>query len=157
MTKFGGWQNVAMGMNKLPGELTGAAMWGQQKTAELYVKIVKGHIDAQDLSWEPLDPSTNSGDPRILVDTEAFRLAIKAWRSGYKYNAGVPKDAVDHRGRSIADYAAKNEFGWGIIARPLFAPSYVDMGGAAGIKAMMSGAIYAKVARLKANGITVTI
>ena len=154
--KFGKWQQATIGLKTLGPELRASAMWGQRKAAEKYIKIVKGHIDNQDLGWVQLDGDTNSGDPRILVDTEAYRSAIKAWRSGYKYHAGVPKGAVNWRGVSIVDYATLHEHGWGDMPkRPLWEPSYVEMGGKAGIKAIMTAAIYAKMSKLGIQGFTV--
>ena len=156
--KFGNWEAAARGLAVLGPELASAAMWGQQKAAEKYIKIVKGHIDNQDLGWVPLSENTNSGDTRILVDTEAYRSAIKAWRTGYVYYAGVKSSATNHRGTSIVDYATMHEHGWGHVPkRALWEPSYHEMGGAAGMTAIITAAIYNKLQRLRAAGFTVTM
>jgi len=118
--KLGPWAWANMSLKMLGPELYASALWGQRKAAERYIKIVKGHIDNQDLGWVPLDRATNSGDDRILVDTEAYRNSIKAYRKGGVYHAGVKRGATNSRGISINDYATAHEHGWGVPRRPLW-------------------------------------
>jgi len=155
ITLTGNWTGAKMGLAALPAALQSSSIYGQRKAAEKLVKIVKGHINNQDLSWLPLAPGTNSGDPRILVDTEAYYNAIKAWRSNFTYYAGVPVSAMNHRGISISEIATRHEYGFGVPERPLWRPSVDEMGGAKGMARIVSMAIYRKIQFLRGSGFTI--
>lgn len=154
---IGQWAGVADALDMLPAEIQSSAVWGQRKVAERLIRIVKGHINDQDLGWEPLDPKTNSGDPRILVDYEDYYSAIKAWKDLGTYYAGVPRTAKNRRGISIAFYAQLHEYGTSRMpARPLWEPSFQEMGGNAGVNAIVATAIYNKIKKLRSKGFTTT-
>lgn len=153
---IGDWAGVTAALYALPKVLRSSADWGNRKAAEKLVKIAKAHIDNQDLGWPGLSSSTNSGDPRILVDSEDMRNSIKAWRQNYKYYAGIPMTAYNSRGIRIADYAIMHEFGFGNMPqRALWGPSLKDLGGREGIKKIVSDAIYNKIKLLRAKGFEV--
>jgi hypothetical protein len=153
---IGDWTGVQAGLTALPQILKSSADWGNRKAAEKLVKIAKAHIDNQDLGWPALSSSSNSGDPRILVDTEDMRNSIKAWRQNYKYYAGIPMNAHNSRGIRIADIAIMHEFGYGNMPqRSLWGPSIQDLGGRKGIQKIVSDAIYNKIKFLRTKGIQV--
>lgn len=154
----GNWLGVSIALERLPTEVISSAVWGQRKVAEGLVKRVKKHINNQDLGWVARAASTISNDPRILVDQEAYYSAIKAWKVGNSYFAGVPANASNARGIKIADYAIVHELGWeNIPARPLWGPSFKEMGGKRGVKKEMIKPIFQKAAKLKALGFNVTL
>lgn len=154
----GDWPGVSLALNTLPLSIRSSAIWGQRKAMEKVVKIVKGHINAQDLNWAPRSEKRVFGDPRTLVDTEAYYASIKAWKDGDSYIAGVPSNATNVKGDRIADYALMNELGGGNLpARPLWGPSIEEMGGVPGIRSIVTIAIFTKLARLKAAGLDIQI
>lgn len=156
--KEGNWVGVKLALQNLPLQVRSSAVWGQQKVATKLVKIVKKHINSQDLGWVPRSAKSRSNDPRILVDSEAYYGSIKAWRTGDTYNAGVPANAFNARGMRIADYAAMNEYGAdNLPARPLWAPSFKELGGKKGVSSIVTAAIFEKVRRLRAVGLDVKI
>lgn len=152
-TPVGDWTGVVIGLRALPGLVKSGGVWGQRKAAEKLVKIVKGHIDNQDLGWIP---SMGGGDPRTLVDTELYRNSIKAWKSGDSYYAGVPTNLYYPNGNQVSTVAAEHEFGLGKnIERPLWRPSVDELGGAEGVKKIIGKAIFNRIAILASRGITV--
>lgn len=157
--KFTGrWIGVENALNNLPRELQSASLWGQQKAAEKLVKIAKAHINDQDLGWPPIDKATNSGDPRILVDTEQYYSSIKAWRKNNIYNAGVPTSVYNKRGVRISDIAMAHEHGLGRVPkRALWVPSIEEMGGSSGVADIVSTAIVNKLLKLRSLGFDVTL
>lgn len=153
---FGDWRRVQMALNNLPRIVMSSATWGQREVAEKLVKIVKGHINNQDLGWSARVDTTNSNDPRILVDYGDYYGAIKAYSDKGIYYAGVKRDAFNREGTRIADYAVVHEYGWGSIPkRPLWAPSFKEMGGSRGIKEIITRAIQTKIKKLRAEGFDV--
>lgn len=153
---FGDWRRVQIALTNLPRMVMTSAAWGQRNVAEKLVKIVKGHINNQDLGWSPRVSTTNSNDPRILVDYGDYYGAIKAYSDKGIYYAGVKRDAFNRSGTRIADYAVVHEYGWeSIPRRPLWGPSFKELGGSKGIKETVTQAIYAKIKSLRAQGLDV--
>jgi hypothetical protein len=154
----GDWYGVGVALNQLPSLVRSSAVWGQRKAMELLVKTVKKHINNQDLNWEPRSARTNSNDPRILVDDGYYYGAIKVWKQGDTYIGGVKSNAVDNKGNRISDYAIMNEVGWEKLpARPLWAPSFEEMGGFKGFKSIVTKSIFNKVRILRSKGFEVDI
>lgn len=154
----GNWLGVKLALAQLPSSVNSSAIWGQRKVAEGLVKRVKQHLNRQDLGWVPKSSKTNSGDSRVLIDTETYYNNIKAWKQGNTYNAGVKKSAYNAHGISVAYYANLHETGTDRLpARPLWAPSFKEMGGHKGVKKIVTQAIYDKVKKLRAVGFEVTI
>lgn len=154
----GNWLGVDVAFKSLPEAVRSSATWGQRKAAELLVKKVKNHINRQDLGWAPRSVKTHSGDPRTLVDEEAYYSAIRAWKTGNSYNAGVSANAYSARGISIAYYALLQELGTGDIPRrPLWEPSFREIGGNKGIKKIVVTSIYDKIKKLRAAGLEITL
>jgi len=154
----GNWPGVLVALRGLPVSLQAAAVWGQRKVAEGLVKKVKDHLKNQDLNWPERSEQYNAGDPRILIDTEAYFRAIQAFKQGTTYYAGVKDNKYNAKGDRIVDYALMNELGGGNLPpRPLWGPSINEMGGAKGVKAIVVAAIFAKVSRLRALGFNVSV
>jgi hypothetical protein len=154
-TTFGDWAGAVIGLNALPSMIRSSGSYGQRKAAEKLVKIVKGHLNNQDLGWVKLNSKTESGDPRILVDTELYYRSIKAWKQGQNYYAGVPSTARYPKGNRVSHVATIHEFGYGVPERPLWRPSIEEMGGAEGIRRIIGTVIFNKVALLRSKGFTV--
>lgn len=130
----GDWKKTQRILAKLPIDLKVVSLQGQRKAAEKIARIAKAHINNQDLGWAPRADNTKSLDDRILVDSETYLRSIKAWRAGNTYYVGVPKGTYNYRGIDVADYAVYHEYGFGKnIARPLWGPSFRDVGGKKGV------------------------
>jgi len=106
--------------------------------AELFLKKIRDHIDAQDLPWKPLSPSYLEYKNRFGLSTKIWMSTGELYRSleifkdkNNKYYVGAPVDTV-HSDTDILindiikfmEYGTKN-----IPARPLFTPvrSYMSM------------------------------
>lgn len=153
---FGRWDLISDGFSGLDARVKSSAVWGQRKGAELIVKVAKAHINNQDLGWVPRSSTTESGDGRILVDTEAYYGAIKAWKEGSTYHAGVPTSATNGKGTPIYIYAIAHEYGLGRVpARPLWRPTLKEVGGKKGVKGIVKTAIAKKVLELRNKGFDV--
>lgn len=144
---IGDWAGVQTFLDNLPRYLDSSAKWGQRKAAERLVKIVKGHMDAQDLGWEA--STTASGDPRTLFDSGLYRQSIKTWQVSGTRLIGVKKDIYNRQGLPVWQYAALHE--WksfnGGPYRALWTPSVQEMGGPAGFKKIIETAIQNKIRR----------
>ncbi len=153
---IGDWKITSRALRNLPQMVQSAGTWGQRKAAEKLVSIVKGHINNQDLGWAPRSVLSNSGDSRILVDDGDYYASIKAWKSGGNYFAGVPKNSVNEKGIPIIEYALTHEHGFkGIPARPLWGPSFDEIGGKKGIQGIIKLAISNKLQALRSKGFEV--
>ena len=99
----GNWHGAKRALATLPYKIRLAAKQGERRAARELVRIVKGHINNQDLGWAPRAENTDSRDPRILVDTKAYYRAIKVWESNGVFFAGVNRSEFDTKGRRISD------------------------------------------------------
>lgn len=144
---IGDWAGVKRKLNRLPYALKAASLWGQRKAGEKLVKIVKGHIDKQDLGWTPLKDPGRSNDPRVLVDQGTYRDNIKTWQKNYTRYVGVKKGVVNTRGEQVWLIASLHEFKSynGGPYRALWEPSIEEMGGAKGVANIISKAIENKI------------
>jgi hypothetical protein len=147
---FGDWAGVTAELNRLPATLKSSALYGQRKAAEKLLKIVKGHIDNQDLNWAPLIRPDLSNDPRILVDNETYRNNIKTWQVGGQRFVGVKRDVINTRGQFVWMVAALHEFKSynGGPFRGLWTPSVEEMGGAAGVRDIIGKVIFNKISKV---------
>jgi len=152
----GNWSVPGDALRNLPKTLKSAGREAQKKTAEKIVKIAKRHIDKQDLGWKPRSERTNSADSRVLVDTEAYYRSIKAWKQGDSYLAGVPLGATNSKGVPIIIYALAHEYGYKVPRRPLWGPTYKEIGGRKGVKDIIKLAVAKKLLSLKRKGFKIT-
>lgn len=148
-TTIGDWAGVQRQFQELPQKLKASSMWGQRKAAEKLVKILKGHIDNQDLGWTPLAFPERSGDPRVLVDYQTYRNNIKTWQKGGERYIGVKKDVVSKNGNRTWQIAAVHEYKSynGGPYRALWGPSVKELGGAMGVRDIIQNAIMLKALR----------
>lgn len=154
----GNWEVAGRVLKKLPNILKSSGIYGQRKAAEMIVKIAKNHINNQDLGWAPRAQRSSVADSRILVHSEDYYGAIKAWKRGDEYYAGVSKDAVNSKGTSITEYALAHEYGFGNMPqRPLWEPSFKDIGGKKGVERIVKMAIKNKISKLQVDGFEVYI
>lgn len=156
---YGYWNQSRVMLEALPAMIYSSAIWGMRKAAEQLVKIVKGHIDRQDLGWPPLAASTSSGDPRVLVDTELYRNSIQAFKRGNTYYAGIPENITyPTTGVLVSDVAMMHEEGYGSLPRrPLWKPSIQELGGEWGYGSIVAASIYDKLLSLRAAGMEVKL
>lgn len=130
---FGDWDGVLLRLNHLPREIKEAARYGQRKSAEKIVKIVKDAIERNDHAV-PMPPKNyNSKDSRPLVDSTTYVNAIKAWSKDRTYYAGVPLGTLSKNGRielsylaGILEHGNRNR---NIQPRPHWAPAFTKFGG----------------------------
>lgn len=153
---FGDWRKIQRALDSLPKAVKQSASWGQRKAAEKLIKIVKDHINHQDLGWSDRADSTNSNDPRILVDSGDYYAAIKAYSDRGTYYVGVKRNAFNSEGTRISDYAVVHEYGWGDIpARPLWRPSFEEINGSSGVRDIIMKSIHDRVKKLRNEGLEV--
>jgi hypothetical protein len=148
--KVGDWGKAEYKLSALPLALRTSALWAQRKIAEKLVKIVKGHIDAQDLGWDPKANPDLSNDPRVLVDQGLYRNNISTWQEGYQRYIGVKKHITNTQGVPVYRYAALHEFLSynGGPYRALWGPSIEELGGTSGMSSEMSRVINNKMRSL---------
>lgn len=149
----GNWEVAGRILRQLPTTIKSAGVYGQRRAAERLVKIVRDHINNQDLGWAPRSSKSVEGDSRVLVSSGDYYGSIRAWKNGDSYFAGVPKNSYNSKGIAIIEYALAHEYGFGSMPeRPLWEPSYRDIGGKAGVQAIIKLAIKNKLDRLKTQG-----
>ena len=154
----GNWAGVEAALEALPSELKSSAMWGQRKSAEDFVKIVKGHIQNDDLNLTP--KSYNSNDSRPLVNNQLYLNSIKAWRKNGVYYAGVPMGIYEPSGIQVSILASILEHGNRrgramIPPRPVWSMSYRELGGKRQVKQNIVNAIHNKMKKLEMVGFIV--
>lgn len=152
--KVGGWKKADILMDNLNPALIASQMWGERKVAEMLLRIVKGHLKNQDLGWQALSRDTlfkKRGDGRVLVWTESYLNSIKTWQQKGVRFVGVNKDATHpETGNPIWQIAQIHEYKSynGGPYRALWGPSYEEIGGNAGVRAIITRVIYNKMRKL---------
>jgi sulfur relay (sulfurtransferase) DsrC/TusE family protein len=134
----GDWQGATNELGTLDSKMRKAIQAAQRSQGQKLMRIVRNHILNQDLNWPDLAYPEKSGDPRILIDTEAYLNAITEWQENLIHYIGVKQDATNGRGEKISFYAYLLEYGWisrggnSVPPRPLWQPSINEMGGPEG-------------------------
>lgn len=138
---LGNWAGALSFFNNLPGTVKKASLDSQKDVAEKLQKIVKGHIKANDLDFEPLATSTvkRKGHSIIFIDNYDYLRAITIWKDGNTYHCGIKKSSRNSKGESIYKIANILEYGAStakgeIPARPLWKLSVKELGGREGIR-----------------------
>lgn len=134
-SKIGPWEAAGEFVRSLPQHLRRSAMTAQEKAARRYLRIIKTHLELQDLPWAPHSSKYSNRTGKILVDSGHMKKAIRYWQYKYVVYIGI-KRGIKHRenGQELADIASFHEYGTSKMpARPLFAPSLEEMGGASGV------------------------
>ena len=133
---IGDWDSVQNNLNLLPHELKVSGMQGQRKVAETFAKNVKKNIETERFNLVP--KKYNSSDGRALINDENYIRNIKAWRANYIYYAGVKAGIQEPKSKiEIAHLAAIHEHGnpgRNLPARPVWGPTYNELGGRRGAK-----------------------
>ena len=137
-TAFGKWDKAVHNLSILPKTIQRSLLDIQEKTAKKYARIVKDHIYAQDLEslgGNPKRKPEYAGDSRTLIDTATYVESITSWRKDNVYYAGVKPGITNPEGVSIARIAYWLETGTRkMIARPVWGPSLIEMGGKKGME-----------------------
>lgn len=132
LVRVGNWDKAKYIIKSLKKNAEHAVKISLLRIGKEGVKVAKGHIDAQDLPWKPLEPSTvaqkssQNKDPRILVSSNRYYDSITYKTQGNGVFIGIPKNAQSERGESLMMIAAVHEFGAmsrNIEARPLWQPT----------------------------------
>lgn len=162
--KLGRWNKALLLTRKLPASVTVGYVAGQRSIMGKFLRIVTGHLKRQDLPWEDLDyhyrRSKTQNNDKILIHTGLYLRSITMIQKNNAVYVGVKK-GIPHRNKKagfntqVHVVAAMHEHGgkvWGkanLPARPLWRPSYEELGGDAAIqKAVLQGVR----ASLTANG-----
>lgn len=145
-TMVGDWDRVEASLKALGPGIAASAMYGQQNAAEKFVKNLKSNIRSNRFNNPYPVRGNSSGVP--LIDTETYINNIKAFRSGGRYFAGIKRGVKNHKGtKELSRVAAFLEGGTRKMPpRPVWKPTYDEMGGALGIKAIIMAPINAKIA-----------
>lgn len=159
--KLGNWDAAIEFFDKLGYNVKDTALTAQRKeTTELKKKVV-GHILAQDLPWAPLSPNTKKRKQpynrnKVYIDTETYLNSVTTWTEGNHSYVGIKKGTTykNRKDRSVTvdqvamwmEYGTKNT-----PARPLWAPSINEMGGAGGMRDRIAKAIYNRLKRVSSG------
>ena len=118
------------------------------------------------LAWEPLKDSSykkfkgkNSVNSSLLRFTDLYLNSIKLIKSGGNWTVGVEKgipnlqmESLGRGGLEVHEYAGVLERGYeGIPARPLWGPTYVNMGGPTTIRKFVAQAFRDKLKGIRLN------
>jgi hypothetical protein len=141
--RFGEWSKVQAIIDSLPREINNALSEHLTAMGREGVSVIQGHIDNSDLGWKPLSPVTierkmeagNARPSAPWLATGETRNAIKYWKRNNVLSIGIPKGTMGEDARDLGRDAVENEYGvlssakggYKIPARPLFAPSFVQL------------------------------
>lgn len=148
---IGDWVKVRKLLTTLEPIVLEGVMAGQLSASQKLAKIVKRNIreNGGSLGWEPVSPKykeykTRLGfDPEnLLVMTGLYYRSISIWNNGTSYYVGIKKhtrQTYGGRDKSLASIARILESGTakGVKARPLWIPSYKQMGGNRRVKGLI--------------------
>ncbi len=142
----GEWLRLNKVIDKLPTSVLAGVISGQMSAAKKLRNIVRKYIKegGGSLNWQGVSPgyarykTSQGGDPdRLMWLTGLYYRSIKIFRKGNKISVGISKEAKNRRGYRVVDYASVMEYGSSarnIPARPLWKPSFKQLGGKRGIK-----------------------
>lgn len=145
---FGDWELTRRMLLTLDDTLTAALHKANKEAAKRLRRTVRRNIreSGGSIGWAPLKPETKKlkkrrgQDPdRILFATGLYYRSITIWNKGTNYYVGV-KRGIRHRGmnKTVGEIARLHESGTSHIpARPLWAPSYRQMGGGRRVKNLL--------------------
>lgn len=156
----GDWILASRVINNLPQDLKKALVLGQLAYAKAYQKALRNNIKSNGalLGWAPLEESYKKwknrqneafGSESIGRFTGQMYKAIGIYQSGYKVSVGISKDdslLSKSEGLTTAQYALifeRGSFIMNIPPRPLFSPTFHQLGGRAGVSRTVVGAIQA--------------
>lgn len=159
----GNWAEALKVFKDLGPGIKVAAIEAQSQVALVVLKKVQNHLIKQDLGWRKLNPRYQSQkaaqglDTRILLARWTYFKNIKYWtnRGGWKVYVGV-KPGVYTRTLSgerstldVARIAAIHEFSRGKRRRPLWNPTFKELGGKSGLKTLFIKNLHTQLRRQK--------
>lgn len=161
--KIGNWDGVIKFLSDSGYEVKKKTQQAQWDFIKKYKATVINHLLAQDLNWTELSERTKrskNGD-LILIDTETYLNNIKMWKQGNSVLVGVKKGISYKRRNTVVSLdrvAILNELGTSRVpARPLWEPSFQEIGGREGLRQFVVEAIYRRLKWLsRGKPITVT-
>ncbi len=163
--KIGDWDAALKQFSDLGYRVKTVTLKTQEKICkDLKARIVR-HLLAQDMNWEQLSPLTKKHKNQknkdlILIDHELYLKNITAYQVGMTWYVGVKKGIAYRRKGSFMTLdrvAYLNEKGtMRTPARPLWEPTFAELGGPKGIRQMVINAIYEKL-KQQAKGSPVQI
>lgn len=154
--KVGDWSGVIGFFNGMGIEVKKKTIQAQYDICKEIKRRLIGHILSQDLGWAPLAPRTQRKKKNhktdAYIDTELYMKSIKVWKDGNKAYVGIKKGVVYKRkgGNVTLDRVARwMEYGTTgrsqQPARPLWAPTIDEVGGAEGIRDFVVDAIFRRL------------
>lgn len=146
-TLLGNWKLAEKILKDLPKDVKEGYRQAQRNFGGKLQRTVKRHMRNQDLKWKPLAKSTlkRKGNGIILMESLQYYNEIRVYSSGpYSISVGVRPNIMklDEKGNTtidIATYASLHERGHvfnngrRIPKRPLWVPSWNEMGGKQGM------------------------
>ena len=142
----GDWEGTRYKLNMLDSDIKRGLIKANREIAEeIYARVV-GHIYNQDLGWTPLGEkyavrkAARWGNKGILMASDKMVSSIKIYREGLRFSVGI-KGGLEHPFSTlkVAALALIHEAGSdskGIPARPVWLPTYYEMGKEEGILRM---------------------
>lgn len=146
--KFGDWPKAHRLLGTIDGVLKNAMARANKSIADKLRAQVRKNIreNGASIGWEPLAVGTRlkkaklGQDPdRILYATGLYYRSITIWKVGINYYVGVKRGIKHGNGNlTVGEIARIHESGRGNIpARPLWSPSYRQMGGSKRVKGIL--------------------
>lgn len=132
VSKFGDWTRAGIILQALSKNILPAFKFRLKEDGDYVLEKLKGHIDAQDLSWTPLAESTialKNGDSTIYVETGFLRdnlkvRKVRSPRDGVTFFIGANAWDKNPDGVKLSDLMIWLEYGTANIpARPLIRPT----------------------------------
>lgn len=133
----GPWEQVKGKLSNLSRDIKKAITEEQRNLGRRMVRTIVNHIQNGDLALAPKKHPHKSGDPRILIDTEAYINAISTWQKNMISYMGVKRGITNGEGVEISFYAYLLEYGTADksqVERPHWRPLVDEYGGPRGIR-----------------------
>ena len=147
---IGDWDRVARLLGDVPMIIDKGSKLGQQSAAKKLMKIVKHHIKTNggELGWPSTtlkyqeNKAARGFDPgRLLYMTGTYYWSIKQWEQRGRVYVGIPKGTQHPTSKlTVAEIANILEHGSqarSIPPRPLWAPSFRQMGGSKKVRSLI--------------------
>ena len=134
--KYGDWDKVSKVLHGLSINIFPMFEAQISEDGELYLKVVREHIEAQDLDWEPLSERTvelKQGNETIYVDTGYLRdnlevLKVKSDANSSTMFIGASEWKTTPKGEKFSDLMIWLEYGTDkMLPRPLLRPSWEEV------------------------------
>lgn len=137
MALYGDWKKAGAILKNMSINLLPVAIARLNENGELMLKTLIGHIDNQDLPWQPLAESTirlKNGDDTIYVETEWLKsnLSVRKIKSSVKgstvFVGASPWKVHQPSGLKFSDLMIMLEYGTSTQpARPLLRPTWEEL------------------------------